>query len=62
MPNQAIRTNAAPAAIGPYSQGVQAGSTVYVSGQLPIDPATGASPSPGRLPGGGAAQRRQGGN
>lgn len=42
MPNQTIRTNAAPAAIGPYSQGVQAGSTVYVSGQLSIDPATGA--------------------
>ena len=34
----------APAAIGPYSQGIAAGSTVYVSGQLPIDPATGAMP------------------
>ena len=31
----------APAAIGPYSQGIRAGSTVYVSGQLPIIPATG---------------------
>lgn len=41
MPNKAISTKAAPAAIGPYSQGVEAGSTVYVSGQLPIDPATG---------------------
>ncbi len=36
-----IATEAAPAAIGPYSQAVQAGDTVYVSGQLPIDPATG---------------------
>ena len=33
-----------PAAIGPYSQGIAAGQTVYVSGQLPIDPATGAIP------------------
>ena len=40
--NTAISTNNAPAAIGPYSQGVCAGNTVYVSGQLPIDPATGA--------------------
>ena len=31
-------------AIGPYSQGIAAGQTVYVSGQLPIDPATGAIP------------------
>ena len=37
-----IDTKNAPAAIGPYSQAVQAGNTVYVSGQLPIDPATGA--------------------
>lgn len=42
MSNKAISTPAAPAAIGPYSQAVQAGGTVYVSGQLPIDPATGA--------------------
>ena len=41
MSNKAISTPAAPAAIGPYSQAVQAGGTVYVSGQLPIDPATG---------------------
>ena len=40
--NKAIATPNAPAAIGPYSQAVQAGNTVYVSGQLPIDPATGA--------------------
>lgn len=44
MSNQAVSTPSAPAAIGPYSQAVQAGSTVYVSGQLPIDPATGAFP------------------
>ena len=37
-----ISTPNAPAAIGPYSQAVQAGNTIYVSGQLPIDPATGA--------------------
>ncbi len=42
MPNKAIFTPNAPAAIGPYSQAIQTGSTVYVSGQLPIDPATGA--------------------
>ena len=40
--NKELKTNGAPAAIGPYSQAVQAGNTVYVSGQLPIDPATGA--------------------
>lgn len=39
--NQAIHTENAPAAIGPYSQGIKAGNTIYVSGQLPIDPATG---------------------
>ena len=42
MSNIAIHTDNAPAAIGPYSQAVQAGNTIYVSGQLPIDPATGA--------------------
>ena len=40
--NKAISTPNAPAAIGPYSQGIAAGNTAYVSGQLPIDPATGA--------------------
>ena len=39
---QIIATSAAPAAIGPYSQGVDGGSVVITSGQLPIDPATGA--------------------
>ena len=34
-------TTNAPGAIGPYSQAIQAGDFVYVSGQLPIDPATG---------------------
>lgn len=41
MSNSAIQTSNAPAAIGPYSQGIQAGSTLYISGQLPIDPTTG---------------------
>lgn len=38
--NTEIKTAAAPAAIGPYSQAIKAGNTIYVSGQLPIDPAT----------------------
>lgn len=37
-----IDTTNAPAAIGPYSQGIQAGQTFYFSGQLGLDPATGA--------------------
>ena len=37
-----ISTTAAPAAIGPYSQAIDGGSVVITSGQLPIDPATGA--------------------
>lgn len=41
---QKINTEKAPAAIGPYSQGIKAGSLVITSGQLPIDPATGAFP------------------
>jgi reactive intermediate/imine deaminase len=36
-----IRTERAPKAIGPYSQAVRAGDTVYTSGQIPLDPATG---------------------
>ena len=39
--NQAVHTENAPVAIGPYSQAVQAGNTIYVSGQIPIDPAVG---------------------
>lgn len=41
MGKKVISTKNAPAAIGPYSQGVDSGGTVYVSGQLPIDPKTG---------------------
>ena len=37
-----IATSAAPAAIGPYSQGIDGGSVVITSGQIPLDPATGA--------------------
>ena len=37
-----INTEKAPAAIGPYSQGVAAGNFLFVSGQLPIDPKTGS--------------------
>lgn len=39
--NQPIHTPKAPAAIGPYSQAIQAGNLVFVSGQIPVDPATG---------------------
>ncbi|HEX5304715.1 MAG TPA: RidA family protein [Dyella sp.] len=42
MSRSIIATDRAPAAIGPYSQAVRAGSTVYFSGQIPLDPATGA--------------------
>ena len=38
---KAINTDKAPAAIGPYSQAILAGNLVFVSGQLPVDPATG---------------------
>ena len=41
MPRTAIHTDRAPAAIGPYSQAVRAGNTVYLSGQIPLDPASG---------------------
>ena len=41
MPRQPIHSDHAPAAIGPYSQAVRAGDTVYCSGQIPLDPATG---------------------
>ena len=39
-----VSTSSAPAAIGPYSQAIDAGALVFVSGQLPVDPATGAIP------------------
>lgn len=50
---QPISTTGAPAAIGPYSQGIAAGQLVFVSGQLPVDPAT------GKIPEGIAAQTEQ---
>lgn len=39
-----ISTASAPVAVGPYSQAVEAGGVLYVSGQLPVDPATGRMP------------------
>lgn len=45
MNKSVISTNAAPGAIGPYSQGIKVGDLVYTSGQLPIDPKTGEMPS-----------------
>ena len=39
-----ISSNKAPAAVGPYSAGIATASTVYLSGQLPIDPETGVMP------------------
>lgn len=44
---KSISTSKAPAAIGPYSQAIEANGFVYVSGQLPINPATGAFPEGG---------------
>ena len=41
MSRTAISSSSAPAAIGPYSQAVKAGSMVFMSGQIPLDPATG---------------------
>ena len=41
MSKQVISTTAAPSAIGPYSQAVRAGATVYLSGQIALDPQTG---------------------
>ena len=40
MSRQIIHSDAAPAAIGPYSQAVRVGNTVWLSGQIPLDPAT----------------------
>ena len=40
MSRQSIHSERAPQAIGPYSQAVRAGDTVYLSGQVPFDPAT----------------------
>ena len=41
MPKSIVSTSSAPAAIGPYSQAVKAGNTVYLSGQIALDPASG---------------------
>ncbi len=41
MSLNAVTSDRAPAAIGPYSQAIQAGSTVYLSGQIPLDPVSG---------------------
>ena len=49
-----IATKSAPAALGPYSQGISAGNLVITSGQLPVDPATGSF-----APGGVAEQTHQ---
>lgn len=54
MSKQEIKTSNAPAAIGPYSQGIQAGNLVFTSGQIPTDPATG-----GVVSGGVALQAKQ---
>jgi reactive intermediate/imine deaminase len=40
MAKEPIQTSKAPAAIGPYSQAIRAGNTVYLSGQIPLNPAT----------------------
>jgi reactive intermediate/imine deaminase len=40
MTRQTLHTDKAPQAIGPYSQAVRAGDTVYLSGQIPLDPQT----------------------
>ena len=41
MKKQIIKTENAPSAIGPYNQAVKAGNTVYISGQIPLDHASG---------------------
>jgi 2-iminobutanoate/2-iminopropanoate deaminase len=51
---QAVSTQSAPAAIGPYSQAIKAGNLLFVSGQIPTDPATGSI-----VPGDVAAQTRR---
>lgn len=51
---RSVRTDGAPAAIGPYSQAIVAGGLVFVSGQIPIDPASGAI-----VPGDAGAQTAQ---
>ncbi|MEN6453557.1 MAG: RidA family protein [Prolixibacteraceae bacterium] len=48
-----ISTTNAPAAIGPYSQGIEVNGTLYISGQIPIDPST------GKIVGGGIAEQTE---
>lgn len=47
MSKEVIATNAAPAAIGPYSQAIRVGNLVFTAGQIPLDPATGQVVAPG---------------
>jgi len=54
MTRQAVSTTGAPAAIGPYSQAIRAGNLLFLSGQIPLDPATG-----NLVEGGVEAQTRQ---
>lgn len=54
MPKQDIKSGNAPGAIGPYSQAIKTGNFLFLSGQIPIDPATGEL-----VPGGVDAQTRQ---
>jgi 2-iminobutanoate/2-iminopropanoate deaminase len=54
VPRQAVTSPAAPAAIGPYSQAIRSGSLLFLSGQIPLDPATGTL-----VAGGIEAQTRQ---
>ena len=55
MPAKAITTTAAPAPVGPYNQAVLAGGWLYCSGQIPLDPTTGAMVGDGDV----AAETRQ---
>ena len=47
MPKEIIQTNLAPAPIGPYNQAVKANGFIFISGQIPIDPATGETVTTG---------------
>jgi 2-iminobutanoate/2-iminopropanoate deaminase len=47
MSKEAIQTSGAPAAIGPYSQGIRVGNLVFTAGQIALDPATGLVVAPG---------------
>jgi 2-iminobutanoate/2-iminopropanoate deaminase len=47
MPKEIIQTNLAPAPIGPYNQAIKANGFIFLSGQIPIDPATGETVTTG---------------